>query len=313
MINGYILSYNNPDTDSVCSSIAYSYYLKTYDKVYVPVICGNISPETSFVLKAANVDIPFENRELEPDKKIVLIDTHNISQIPHLTFPDNVIEIIDHHSDGDMSIFKNADITNRQIGAVASIIAEKCLNKNIMNKSLAILLGSAIISNTVNFTAPSTTNYDKIIFKKIEEYYAFNKDYAYEMFKYKNSILNKRNFEILTSDEKDYIIANHNVKIAQLELVNVCENICFEDFYCEMKNIIYHGNIDVYIVSFIDVVNLKTFILVADEYSSELVQLILNQTSSRKLYEFDRVLLRKTDIVPKLYDAINKITQRMGD
>ena len=283
MINGYILSYNNPDTDSVCSSIAYSYYLKTYNKIYVPVICGNISPETSFVLKAANVDIPSEKRELELDKKIVLIDTHNISQIPHLTSPDCVIEIIDHHSDGDMSIFKNADITNRQIGAVASIIAEKCLKENIMDQSLAILLGSAIISNTVNFTAPSTTNYDKMIFKKIEEYYTFNKDYAYEMFKYKNNILNKRIFEILTSDEKNYIVANHNIKIAQLEMVNVCENICFEDFYHEMEYVINHENLDVYIVSFIDVINLKTFILVADEYSSELVQLILNQNSSKKL------------------------------
>ena len=313
MIDGYILSYNNPDTDSVCSSIAYSYYLKKHNKNYIPVISGNISPETSFVLNVANVDVPSKKLILEPNKKIILIDTHNIAQIPHLTAADNVIEIIDHHSDGDINIFKTADITNKRIGAVASIIAEKCLDENIMNQTLAVLLGSAIISNTVNFTAPSTTYYDKMIFEKIEQYYDFGKDYTFRMFKYKNRILNKRKSEILASDEKNYIIANYNIRISQLEIVNVSKHICFEDFYREMEIIINNDNLDVYIVSFIDVANLKTYILVSDEYSSKLVQLIFNQNSLKKLYEFNRVLLRKTDLVPKLHNAIDRLTQITGE
>lgn len=307
MINGYILSYNNPDTDSVCSSIAYSYYLKNNNKVFVPVISGSISPETFFVLNAANINVPIVKNDLEYGKDIILIDTHNLSQLPHLPSPDNVIEILDHHTDGDLSIFKNAKITNEKIGAVASIIAEKFLVDDIMNESMAILLGSAIISNTVNFTAPSTSCYDKNIFKKLEKYYIFSKDYIFEMFKYKNNILNKKADEILASDEKKYIIGNRNIKIAQLELVDVCENICFEEFYKKMKYIIQHDSLDAYIVSFIDVINLKTYILVADDFSSKLVQIILNQNEANNLYKFNRVLLRKTDIIPKLSDAIDKL------
>ena len=307
MIDGYILSYKNPDTDSVCSSIAYSYCLKKNNKVYLPVVTGNISEETSFVLNTAKVDMPIVKSSLETNKRIILIDTHNTSQIPLLQSPDSVIEILDHHTDGDIKMFKNAKITNEPIGAVASIIAERCFNSNIMDESIAILLGSAIISNTVNFTAPSTSSFDKNIFKKIERYYAFSKDYTMDMFKMKNSILKKRTIEILSSDEKNYIIGNLKVRIAQLELVNVCKNVCFEDFYSDMKYTMQYDELDVYIVSFIDVINLETYILVVDDYSSKLVQTILNQSNKKHLYKFNGVLLRKTDIIPKLNDAINKI------
>lgn len=307
MIHGYILSYNNPDTDSVCSSIAYYYYLKQKNEIFIPIIKGNIASETVFVLNAAKISVPIFNGEMDITKKFILIDTHNLSQLPHLPSVDKVIEILDHHPDGDVHIYKNAKITNKKIGAVASIIAEKYLNDNCMNKPIAILLGSAIISNTVNFTAPSTTSFDKKIFEKIKQYYTFENDYISLMFKSKNNILKHSLFDVLLSDAKDYIVKNYNIRISQLELADVYKNICFDDIINSMQIIMKNDKMKFYVVSLIDVVNLKTYILASDKNSIKLVQLIFNQNICKHVYEFNRVLLRKTDIIPKLNNAIQNI------
>lgn len=307
MIDGYILSYANPDTDSVCSSIAYYHYLKQKNKTYIPIINGNISSETAFVLDVAKISVPVLDGGMDSTKKFILIDTHNLSQLPHLPSVEGVTEILDHHSDGDISVYKNAKIINKKIGAVASIIAEKYLNDSCMNKSIAILLGSAIISNTVNFIAPSTTSFDKNIFEKLKQYYEFGNDYILSMFKSKNNILQYSLLDVLSSDAKDYIIKDYNVRIAQLELVNVRENVSFVDILNSIPILMKYNNIDFYVVSLIDVVNLKTFILAFDEKSIKLVQIILNQNSCKQIYEFNRVLLRKTDIIPRLHDAIQSI------
>ncbi len=55
-----IIGHKNPDTDSICSAIAYAYLKNTIDKEnkYVPKRAGNINQETEFVLKNFKIEIP---------------------------------------------------------------------------------------------------------------------------------------------------------------------------------------------------------------------------------------------------------------
>lgn len=47
----YVVGHKNPDTDSICSAIAYAYLKgKITNENYVPKRAGEISPETAFVL-----------------------------------------------------------------------------------------------------------------------------------------------------------------------------------------------------------------------------------------------------------------------
>lgn len=55
----YVSGHRNPDTDSICSAIAYSYLLNTTHKYNaVAVRLGEINRETEYVLKRFNVEIP---------------------------------------------------------------------------------------------------------------------------------------------------------------------------------------------------------------------------------------------------------------
>ena len=49
-----VIGHKNPDTDSICSAVAYS-YLKSQisDNSYIPCRAGNVNPETEFVIRLA--------------------------------------------------------------------------------------------------------------------------------------------------------------------------------------------------------------------------------------------------------------------
>lgn len=58
--NIYIIGHKNPDTDSICSSIAYAYLKNAIDKEnqYIPIRIGTVSSETDYVLKYFEVEEP---------------------------------------------------------------------------------------------------------------------------------------------------------------------------------------------------------------------------------------------------------------
>ena len=58
--NVYIIGHKNPDTDSICSTIAYAYLKNAIDKEnqYIPIRIGTVSSETDYVLKHFEVEQP---------------------------------------------------------------------------------------------------------------------------------------------------------------------------------------------------------------------------------------------------------------
>jgi len=56
----YVIGHRNPDTDSVCSAIAYAHFKNLTDKrfLFSPARAGKINDETGFVLKKFGVPVP---------------------------------------------------------------------------------------------------------------------------------------------------------------------------------------------------------------------------------------------------------------
>ena len=55
----YVIGHKNPDTDSICSAIAYAHLRKTLTgNDYIPARAGEINPETAFVLDRFQIEVP---------------------------------------------------------------------------------------------------------------------------------------------------------------------------------------------------------------------------------------------------------------
>src|SRR5699024_8989891 len=93
-----ILGHKNPDTDSICSAIAYA-DLKTQLGVNVePVRLGEINGETSFALKTFNIEVPrFVETVANETKEVILVDHNERQQSVDDIDSVRVLEVIDHH------------------------------------------------------------------------------------------------------------------------------------------------------------------------------------------------------------------------
>lgn len=86
-MNTFVFGHKNPDTDSVCSSIAYSYYKDKIGEKVEPRVLGDIRREAGFVLDYFNITAP----KLLTDVKVQASDLHYDKIIP-LTVNSSVYE-----------------------------------------------------------------------------------------------------------------------------------------------------------------------------------------------------------------------------
>ena len=269
-VDGYIITYRNPDSDGVCSSLAYAEYLKSKGKNYIPFFWGNISEETAYILKSAKIRNVYHDIKME-ERPIILIDTHHAAQLPDFTSYDRVIEIIDHHPAGDDDLFPNAEICNFSIGAVATVVADRMLKEGIMNERMALLLGAAIISNTVNFSTSSTTKYDREILNELNQYFKIDEEFVTNMFCSKNQVLQHTTKDVINSDLKKFDIKKYKIGISQIELSNSQELLERLDLFESIRECMKENLFDYFALNIIDCVKQKSYVVTADEKSLTLI------------------------------------------
>ena len=70
----YVIGHKHPDTDSICSAIAYAYLRKKVTGInYVPVRAGKINAETAFVLDRFGTEVPMYMEDVRTQVKDVQI------------------------------------------------------------------------------------------------------------------------------------------------------------------------------------------------------------------------------------------------
>lgn len=163
----YVVGHLNPDTDSICSPIAYAEYLKKNGKEAIAVRSDDINDETKFVLDYFKIEVP-EFLSDATGKKIILVDHNERSQSPKNIEKAEILEVIDHHKinfTSDTPILFQTE----PLGATATIVAKKYLSdKEVkITKQIAGLLLSAILSDTVVFKSETTTKEDIEVAKKL--------------------------------------------------------------------------------------------------------------------------------------------------
>ena len=77
-----VIGHRNPDTDSVCSAIAYAYLKQQLGLNAVPARAGKINPETQFVLEHFGIPVPKLVDDLYPRLSDI-----RLAQPPQATAP----------------------------------------------------------------------------------------------------------------------------------------------------------------------------------------------------------------------------------
>lgn len=301
-MKNYVTSYTNPDTDGVISAISYSLYSKLSGNEYQAVIFGSIDNETEFILKRFKVVVPPTVEDIMDSNGITLVDTHHPLQLSAGIPLDKVIEIIDHHPDGEPQSFPNLlHIQNEKVGAACTLIAERMKKEYMLpDKTTASLMLLAIYSNTLNFTAPSTSAKDIEMRDWLETLCNVNMELVSEMFTARSNISNTGTLELLSSNMKTFQWGEIRVGIVQTEMIDSKQLLSREDFSTSLKAIKENHSLDFIFYSGVNIISRTTSIYCTDDKSLNILHDAMGIESITNSFVVDRILLRKTDFIPRL-------------
>ena len=185
--------------------------------------------EKSRTLKHTNYPILTRNNECKGlltltdtnnvnKKQVILVDHNNSSQSVDGLDEAEILEIIDHHNIGNIVTKKPINFRNSRTGSVSTIIYDMYNESNIViPRDIAGLLASAIISDTLLLTSPTTTERDKIALNKLSKICGIDYEtYGKELLKKGMSIKGLSNEAILHKDFKTYKVNEDMIGIGQI-------------------------------------------------------------------------------------------------
>ena len=297
-----VTSYKNPDLDGVASMIALADYLATTLKVAVsPIVFGVLDLETIYVLDLLGIGHPRIVSECPHTDTVYLVDTHHLRQIKGTVAPESVVQIYDHHPSGDPDAFPYARIVNEQVGAVATIIAELFRSGSVpVEGKICALLYAGIVSNTLNFTAPTTTGRDLEITQWLYNQSMIPESLAAEMFAARSNYSGKTTDELLARDYKEFGFSGISVGISQIEGVNVKDILFRPELGEEIARLRSKEGANHCFLSLVDISEKKTYLVSDQQETRQILSEAIGATFSNQFAEIGRILLRKSDLIPLL-------------
>ena len=147
------IGHKNPDTDTVCSAIAYQDFLTKQNVKAKAFALGDLNKETKLVLNKFEVEFPEQISELPRGTEVILLDHNEEKQAIDNIADLDIVEIIDHHKI-NLKTDKPIHIFVKPLGSSCSIIAEKYFNEGVdLDKKIAGILLAGIISDTLFSTS----------------------------------------------------------------------------------------------------------------------------------------------------------------
>ena len=159
------------------------------------------------------------------NKKIILVDHNEKGQAVDGIDEAEILEIIDHHRLGSMETALPVFFRNQPVGCTGTIIYDLYQEKNVeVDKKIAGLLCSAIISDTLMFRSPTCTPKDKKAAEELAKIAGIEiQEHAEKMFRAGSSLADKTPEEIFYQDFKKFSGNDKNFGAGQISSMDKTE------------------------------------------------------------------------------------------
>lgn len=304
-----IFGHKNPDTDTICSAIAYADLKKKLGWDAEAVALGLPNGETQFALDKFGFQAPrvIESAS-EEVKKVILVD-HNerqqsVSDIEKLT----VVEVIDHHRIANFETSGPLYYRAEPVGCTATILNKLYKENGIsVPANIAGLMLSAIISDSLLFKSPTCTEQDVAAARELAEIAGVNaEEYGLDMLKAGADLSDKTIEQLISLDAKEFDMGGSKVEIAQVNAVDVQDVLSRQaELETALNAIVDRKGLDLFLFVVTDILNNDSVGLAlgkaADAVEAAYQVKLENNTAVLK-----GVVSRKSQIVPVLTDMFNQ-------
>lgn len=303
-----VFGHKNPDTDSISSALVYADLKKQLGANVEPVRLGEINKETQFVLNYLDIEAPREIDKVDSDvKEVILVDHNEFQQSVDNINDVTILEVVDHHRIANFETSNPLYFRAEPVGCTATILNKLFKENNVeISKQNAILMISAIVSDTLLFKSPTCTEQDVAAAKELAEIAEIDLDeYGLEMLKAGTDLGDKSTRELLGMDAKEFTMGSAKVEVAQINAVDT-ESIYErkEELEQEISNIIDEKGLDLFLLVVTDILNSNSDALALGK-ATENVEKAFNVTLSDNRALLEGVVSRKKQIVPPLTESFN--------
>ncbi|EHC3031630.1 TPA: manganese-dependent inorganic pyrophosphatase [Listeria monocytogenes] len=223
MTKTLVFGHKNPDTDTICSAISYAELKKAQGADIEAVRLGELNSETAFVLDYFQVTAPRLVQTVANEVSEVALVDHNERQQSVDDIDDvTVTAVVDHHRIANFETSDPLYYRAEPVGCTTTILLKMFRENEVeVSKTVAGLMLSAIISDTLLFQSPTCTEEDKVAAQKLAQIADVDiQSYGMEMLKAGADVSKKTVAELL-HDAKEFNMNDNKVEIAQINVVDV--------------------------------------------------------------------------------------------
>ncbi|MBR2711810.1 MAG: putative manganese-dependent inorganic diphosphatase [Bacilli bacterium] len=155
-------------------------------------------------------------------KKVILVDHNEPLQSADGIEEAEIIEIIDHHNLGSITTKSPINVRNMAVGSTCTIITLLFEERKVeIPKSIAGVLLSGILSDTLILRSPTATRFDKDAVEKLSSIAEVDYvDYGMKLLKAGTSLDGMEPADVLFNDYKIYTINDKSFSIGQFFTMN---------------------------------------------------------------------------------------------
>ncbi|AGY81755.1 manganese-dependent inorganic pyrophosphatase [Carnobacterium inhibens] len=304
-----VFGHKNPDTDAITSAISYAYLQNQLGFEAEAVALGEVGEETQYALDHFSVPAPrvVETVANETDK-VMLVDHNEFQQSVNDIADVEVLSVVDHHRVSNFETANPLYYRAEPVGCTNTIIAKLYKEKEVaIPKEIAGLMLSAIVSDTLLFKSPTCTDEDVAIAKELAAIADVDIDsYGLEMLKAGTDLSNKSAAELLDMDAKSFPMGDKNVRVAQINVVDVNDVLSIQaELEQEMLNENHSKNYDLFVLIVTNILDSDSVILALGNPINA-VEEAFNVTLENNRALLKGVVSRKKQVVPQLTEALTK-------
>ena len=306
----YIIGHQKPDLDSVVAAISFAEYCKLKKMIdVIPAIIEDANDETKFVFNESNSPLPqkISITDIKPEDKVVLVDHNEESQRLTGLDQNQITAIYDHHK-VNLSLNSPIEIVILPLGSSNTVAWHLFKDINFqIPASIAKLMLSAILSDTVGLKSSTTTNIDKeavidlTTLAGIEDIDSL----TLEIFKAKSNISALTDEQVVLNDYKIFDFGK-KVLIGQVETVEQEMLIVSrkKGLLAALQSIKERETVDYLILAITDILKVNTKLLISGVGETELIQKAFGGTIQDNILDIGPKMSRKKDIAPAIESAL---------
>ena len=296
----FIFGHKNPDTDSIVSSLVMADFEKKLgNENVIPCRLGMVNKETEFILNYLGLEAPMLIEDLEDGAEVIIVDTANPGElIPNLSNV-KIKKIVDHHQvllNTGYPLFYRAE----PVGCTETVMYKLYKENNLeIDKTIATLMLSAIISDTLLFKSPTCTEDDIKAVKELAKIADINyENYGMKMLKAGTDLSSFSIKEILNLDAKAITLKDTKSIIAQVNTASISDVMKMKsDLEEEINKIIEENNLDLFMFLITDIINSNSQVIALGN-SASIVEKAYNVKLENNTALLNGVVSRKKQVVP---------------